>query len=109
LLLFPGSGLKLHSGPGTDTSVDVYWNQAPASGAPAPSPASSTPGRRDIECRNKGYNHDEKASRETNRAGRESGNSDGRSRKAGAGATFKPKRRQVPALQETNQAASQAS
>ena len=27
LLLFPGSGLKLHSGPGTDTSVDVYWNQ----------------------------------------------------------------------------------
>ena len=28
LLLFPGSGLKLHSGPGTDTSVDVYWNQA---------------------------------------------------------------------------------
>ena len=28
LLLFPGSGLKLHSGQGTDTSVDVYWNQA---------------------------------------------------------------------------------
>lgn len=27
LLLFPGSGLKLHSGPGTDSSVDVYWNQ----------------------------------------------------------------------------------
>jgi LysM repeat protein len=27
LLLFPGSGLKLHTGPGTDTSVDVYWNQ----------------------------------------------------------------------------------
>jgi LysM repeat protein len=27
LLLFPGSGLKLHSGAGTDTSVDVYWNQ----------------------------------------------------------------------------------
>jgi LysM repeat protein len=30
LLLFPGSGLKLHSGPGTDTSVDVYWNQGAA-------------------------------------------------------------------------------
>jgi LysM repeat protein len=30
LLLFPGSGLKLHSGPGTDTSVDVYWNQPSA-------------------------------------------------------------------------------
>lgn len=28
VLLFPGSGLKLHSGPGTNTSVDVYWNQA---------------------------------------------------------------------------------
>jgi hypothetical protein len=28
LLLFPGSGIKLHSGGGTDTSVDVYWNQA---------------------------------------------------------------------------------
>lgn len=28
VLLFPGSGLKLHSGQGTDTSVDVYWNQA---------------------------------------------------------------------------------
>ena len=28
LLLFPGSGLKLHSGQGTDTSVDVYWSQA---------------------------------------------------------------------------------
>lgn len=28
LLLFPGSGLKLHSGPGTDSSVDVYWNQS---------------------------------------------------------------------------------
>jgi hypothetical protein len=28
LLLFPGSGLKVHSGPGTDSSVDVYWNQA---------------------------------------------------------------------------------
>lgn len=27
LLLFPGSGLKLHSGPGTDSSVDIYWNQ----------------------------------------------------------------------------------
>ena len=27
LLLFPGSGLKLHTGPGTDSSVDVYWNQ----------------------------------------------------------------------------------
>jgi LysM repeat protein len=27
LLLFPGSGLKLHSGAGTDSSVDVYWNQ----------------------------------------------------------------------------------
>jgi LysM repeat protein len=27
LLLFPGSGLKVHSGPGTDSSVDVYWNQ----------------------------------------------------------------------------------
>lgn len=30
ILLFPGSGLKLHSGAGTDTSVDVYWNQAAA-------------------------------------------------------------------------------
>jgi LysM repeat protein len=28
ILLFPGSGLKLHSGAGTDSSVDVYWNQA---------------------------------------------------------------------------------
>jgi LysM repeat protein len=27
LLLFPGSGLKVHSGPGTDSSVDVFWNQ----------------------------------------------------------------------------------
>lgn len=27
LLLFPGSGIKLHSGSGADTSVDVYWNQ----------------------------------------------------------------------------------
>jgi LysM repeat protein len=30
ILLFPGSGLKLHSGPGADSSVDVYWNQAAA-------------------------------------------------------------------------------
>ncbi len=30
LLLFPGSGLKVHSGAGADSSVDVYWNQ-PAS------------------------------------------------------------------------------
>ena len=30
ILLFPGSGLKLHSGAGTDSSVDVYWNQAAA-------------------------------------------------------------------------------
>ncbi len=30
LLLFPGSGLKLHSGPGSDTSANLYWNQAAA-------------------------------------------------------------------------------
>ena len=30
ILLFPGSGLKLHSGAGTDSSVDVYWNQSAA-------------------------------------------------------------------------------
>jgi LysM repeat protein len=38
ILLFPGSGLTLHSGAGTDSSVDVYWNQAApvwASGAAA--------------------------------------------------------------------------
>ncbi len=30
ILLFPGSGLKLHSAGGTDSSVDVYWNQPAA-------------------------------------------------------------------------------
>lgn len=30
ILLFPGSGLKLRSGTGTDSSVDVYWNQPAA-------------------------------------------------------------------------------
>jgi LysM repeat protein len=30
ILLFPGSGLTLHSGAGTDSSVDVYWNQPAA-------------------------------------------------------------------------------
>jgi LysM repeat protein len=30
VLLFPGSGIKLHSGAGTDSSVDVYWNQPAA-------------------------------------------------------------------------------
>jgi LysM repeat protein len=30
ILLFPGSGLTLHSGAGTNSSVDVYWNQAAA-------------------------------------------------------------------------------
>jgi competence protein ComEC len=30
ILLFPGSGLTLHSGAGTDSSVDVYWNQSAA-------------------------------------------------------------------------------
>jgi len=29
-LLFPGSGVQLHSGAGADTSVDVYWNQPAA-------------------------------------------------------------------------------
>lgn len=28
ILLFPGSGIKLHTGAGTDSSVDVYWNQS---------------------------------------------------------------------------------
>jgi hypothetical protein len=29
-LLFPGSGVQVHSGAGTDSSVDVYWNQPAA-------------------------------------------------------------------------------
>ena len=30
ILLFPGSGLKLRSGAGTDSSVEVYWSQSAA-------------------------------------------------------------------------------
>jgi LysM repeat protein len=28
--MFPGSGIQLHSGPGTNTSIDLYWNQPSA-------------------------------------------------------------------------------
>ncbi|MBK8046622.1 MAG: LysM peptidoglycan-binding domain-containing protein [Anaerolineales bacterium] len=34
VLLFPGSGVQLFSGAGTDTSVAVYWNQAAPVWAP---------------------------------------------------------------------------
>jgi len=47
LSLFPGGGVKLHTGTGTDTSVDVYWNQtapiwAPGSKAELVNPQGET-------------------------------------------------------------------
>ena len=30
ILLFPGSGVQVHSGAGSDSSVDIYWNQPAA-------------------------------------------------------------------------------